>query len=207
MYIRPEQAKELYKSSLSTIREQLGSHLDFVMKLTEGDDWSFVIKAQALIEASVSHAVLTQLGDQRIRKTVEIIPLAGDSVSKLQLAKDLSLLDAGQRRFVKRLAMLRNRLAHRIDCLDFDFHKYIESLDRDGLRDWQESVVWFCEEPEPTRQWKEIALRQPRSAVLMSCFQLAAVLSVDSHETEMRRAINSASAEATTELLSSLGRL
>ena len=201
MYLQREQADALIQTSSTTIRECIQSHLAFVKELLEGDDWSFVIKTQALLEACVTEAVLVRLGDDRIKKTVETMPLVGDEASKLQLAKDLDLMDTPQRRFIKKLASLRNRLAHRVEYVNFKFPDYIASLDRDARKDWQDSVVWFGQEPASREQWREIALKQPLWAVLMSTFLVAALLEVEDNQAKLMRAIDAASEKTTTELL------
>lgn len=172
----------------------------------EGDDWSFVIKAQALVETCVTQAIITRLGDERIQKTVETMPLVGEEVSKLKFAKDIQVMDANQRRFAKRLAALRNRLAHRIEYVNFSFSEYIESLDKNGRNDWQESIVWFGTDAASHQQWLQMALKQPRFAVAMGVFMLAAVLAVEDNQTSLMRSIDIASSEATSELLRSLDK-
>ncbi len=97
MYLRRDQVDALFQSSLSEVSSRLFGHIDFVTELLKGDDWSLAIKAQALVEACVTQALLIRLGDERIRKTVEVMPLVGE-VSKLQFAKDLQVMDAPQRR-------------------------------------------------------------------------------------------------------------
>ena len=155
MYLQRDQAQALFETSVATIREQLHGHLSFIKELLQGDDWAFVIKTQALLEACITQAVLVHLGDERIKKTVETMPLVGDGATKLQFAKDLGLMDGPQRRFVNRMAALRNRLAHRVECVNFKFSDYIASLDRDGRKDWQESIVWFGENPASRERWCE----------------------------------------------------
>lgn len=203
MYLRRDQVDALFQSSLSEVSSRLFGHIDFVTELLKGDDWSLAIKAQALVEACVTQALLIRLGDERIRKTVEVMPLVGE-VSKLQFAKDLQVMDAPQRRFAKRLTALRNRLAHRIDCVNFSFSEYIESLGKNERQDWQESIVWFRTDAASRELWLQMALKQPRFAVIMGVFMLAAVLVVEDNQASLKRSIDVASLEATSELLRSL---
>lgn len=201
MYLQRDQADALLQTSLATVRERIHGHMSFVTELLHGDDWSFVIKTQALLEACITEAVLVRLGDERIKKTVESMPLVGDEASKLQFAKDLGLMDSSQRRFVKRMASLRNRLAHRVEYVSFDFPQYVASLDRNGRKDWQESIVWFGQEPTSREQWRDIALKQPRSAVLMAAFLVATLLAVEDNQAKLLRAIDAASEKTTAQLL------
>ncbi len=204
MYLQRDQADALLQESLATVKDWIHGHLSFVTELLQGDDWSFVIKTQALLEACITEAVLVRLGDNRIKKTVENLPLVGDEASKLQFAKDLGLLDGAQRRFIKRMAALRNRLAHRVEYVSFKFPDYVASLDRDGIKDWQDSIVWFGQEPNSRQQWREISMKQPRSAVLMAAFLIAALLAIEDNQANLLRAIDAASEKTTTELLSYL---
>jgi hypothetical protein len=133
---------------------------DFLSELQGGDDWSFVIKAQALVEGSVTQAVLAHLGDNRLAKIVEVMPLVGAEVSKLAVAKELELLTAPQRRFANKMAALRNRLAHRADQASFSFEHHIASLDRNQRKEWQTSIPWFAED-DSKEFWGSHSLRAP----------------------------------------------
>lgn len=204
MYLRQDQVDTLFKTSLAEVSSRLFGHIDFITELLKEDDWSLVIKAQALTEACVTQALLIRLGDERIRKTIEIMPLVGGEVSKLQFAKDLQLMNAPQRRFAKRLSALRNRLAHRIDCVNFSFPEYIESLDKNERQDWQKSIVWFGTDAVSHELWLQMALKQPRFAVIIGVFMLAAALVVEDNQILLKRSIDMASLNATSELLRSL---
>ncbi len=82
-----------------------------IADLSNGDDWSFVIKTQTLIESVVTHAVLAKIGEDGLRKIFQAMPLIGDEISK-QLLKELGLTTSAQRRFITKMATLRNQLAH-----------------------------------------------------------------------------------------------
>lgn len=182
----------------------LTGQLDFLRSLSGGDDWAFTIKSQALIEGAVTQAVLAHLGDDRIKKTVAVMPLVGEEVSKLAIAKDLGLLQSNQRRFVKRMASMRNRLAHRVDSTNFEFRTHVASLDRDALRDWQESMVWFTDDPKSSEVWLRIAVTQPRAVVYLGVAMLVGLLTIDGSEKEIKRKIDAAAETTTKELLDRL---
>ena len=204
MYLRRDQADKLLETTNKSVFDQLQKHVSFVTELLSGDDWSFVIKAQALIEACVTQAIVIRLGENRIIKMIEVMPLVGDEVSKLKIAKDLNILNSAQRKFVIHMATLRNRLAHRVDCVNFKFSEHIETLNKDGYRNWKESIVWFCNEQTEKQQWQEISIKNPRASVLMGVFMIAALLTIDDSEVNLKRAIDQAVSETTEELLKSL---
>jgi hypothetical protein len=201
MYLWKNQADELMHGHMQDLLSTLRGQMDFLSSLRDGDDWSFTIKAQALIEGAVTQSVLNHLGDQRIRKTVEVMPLVGGEVSKLALTKDLGLLNSVQRRFVKRMASLRNRMAHSIDYTNFEFTLYVASLDRDALKDWQESIVWFTDDRDARDIWQRLAITQPRATVFLGVSMLVALLTIDGSEKEMMRKIDEAAYKTTSEFL------
>lgn len=51
MYVTRQQAEDLLNEFLENIKKDLANKTDFLFTLLEGDDWSLVIKAHALIES------------------------------------------------------------------------------------------------------------------------------------------------------------
>lgn len=188
-------------STPCALRAALHGHLSFFKDLSEGDDWSFVIKTQALVESRLNQSIVVKLHDERIRQIIERLPLAGEGATKLHFAEELGLLDSPQRRFVRRMATLRNQLAHRVDRVNFVFADYVTSLDRNARKDWQESIVWFGEDPASKAHWRSAALSSPQSAVMMGALTLVNLLAVSDSEAWMTRSVDEASERATTELL------
>jgi len=197
MYLRKSEANELVTRNVNGLIESLKDRNAFMRKLSDGDDWSFVIKAQTLIEAAVTQAVISQIGDERIKKTIELMPLVGDEVSKLGLSKSFGLLTAEQRRFVKKMASLRNNLAHRPENVDFEFKNFISSLEKSAIRDWQESITWFADTPDSKKVWFRLAKESPKITLYLSVLVLVSLLEIDGAAKNTIREIN-ATAEATT---------
>ena len=99
------------------------------------------------------------------------------------------------------MASLRNQLTHRVDCVDFVFATYIASLDSNARKDWQESIVWFGEDPASKANWRDASLSSPQYAVMMGALTLVNLLAVGDSEARLTRSIDEASEKATTELL------
>jgi len=207
MYLRQDEADRLLQTHLAELVSSLRGHHSFLEELQGGDDWAFVIKAQALIEGAVTQAILAQIGDGRIKKTIEVMQLVGEEVSKLALAKDFGLFTAEQRRFIKRMASLRNRLAHRVENASFTFSEYVASLNRDSLRDWQESIIWFTDTSKSRKVWASIAATQPRAAIYLGTFLLVALLTIEGSEKDVLRKIDATAETTTKELLEILASL
>ena len=52
------------------------------------------------------------------------------------MAKDLDLLDANERKFIKEFSKLSNNLAHRIENMEFAFDSYIRPLNKNQNEPW-----------------------------------------------------------------------
>lgn len=201
MYLKKSDAKDLLKSQIEALIASLRAKNHLISGLSDGDDWSFVIKTQTLIERAVTQAVLSKIGEERLRKTFQAMPLVGDGVSKLSLSKDLELTTSAQRRFITRMATLRNQLAHDPEYGCFTFDSYTLSLNQDRRKEWQQAMPWFAESPDSKKTWAEHAVKNPKSVIYVACFMLIGLLEVSATEVSILRRIDELSIATTTELL------
>lgn len=199
-----EQAENLLKALKSHLFKGLFDRLDFIKRLESDDDWSFVIKMQALIEAAVTEAAVARTGEEKLNRVIERLPLVDGDTGKLTIGRDLGLLTKPQRRFVQKMAALRNQLAHRVESVDFTFPEYLTSLECAALRDWKESVAWFRDAREAPEFWLDAAAEQPRVAVTLAVFLLVGLLHVSAAEDGTSRKINAAALQTAEELFASL---
>ncbi len=200
MPIHRKYALEIASSIEAELRTSLFGSLEFLNQLDEDDDWSFVIKAQAIVEAAVTEAVVAKLGETAIKGTVERLPLADEQIGKLALAKELDLMTKEQRRFVRKMAELRNRLAHRVQDIDFKFSTYFETLNAQQRKDWRESVAWFAAGKESQQGWLESAQENPRLTLYLAVFMLLAMLHVARVQAETPRKIDAAALRTAEDL-------
>lgn len=204
MPINRDYATKIIAGIPSELQTRFFASLDVMGRLHDDNDWSFVIKVQAIVEAAVTEAVIAKVGEPAILSIVERLPLADEEIGKLTLAKELNILPKEQRRFVRKMAELRNRLAHRVQDIEFDFSKYVESLNSSQLRDWKESVAWFAIERDNHEFWLQRAQEKPRLTVYLSIVLLLGMLDIAQVEAETPRKINAAALRTVSELLASL---
>ena len=178
---------------------------DFLNKIEDDSDWAFLIKVHSLIDNSVTDVLVTFLGEPKARRLLERLPLADQEIGKLSLAKDFSILDAPQRRFIRNLSTLRNNLAHRSDHVDFTFNEYLSGLDKRQLIAWQEAILCFPIDSQESRAyWQRMALNQPRTTVWFSTYLLIALLNVAAMEKQAGRKTNEAALKTAEEIYQSL---
>jgi hypothetical protein len=200
MPVHEKYVKELFEEFASDIFDGIEDRLSFLKKLEEDDDWSFVIKIQTLVEAAVTEAVVGVVGEPRLKKLVERLPLTDDEVGKLGVATDLGLITKRQRRFIRKMAALRNHLAHKVEYVDFSFDKYLASKDAAALRDWKESISWFTKEDEDSSFWQDSSVTAPRTVIFVSAFMFLVLLHIATVEAGSGRRIDAVALKTAEEM-------
>jgi hypothetical protein len=147
------------------VETAFGLPAGFLGNLAREEDWSFVIKAHALVEAAVSHLIAANIGDVRLAPVFQRLELSNDDTGKLAFAKGLDLLDPQERRFVRTLSQLRNLLVHNVGNVTFSFPKYFAALDTNQRRALLESALYFVKEPSALERWRATAQRDIKFAL------------------------------------------
>jgi DNA-binding MltR family transcriptional regulator len=106
----------------------------FFDSLYQEDDWSFIIKAHAIIEASISSLLTEYFGKEKLIDIFSRIELSNKSYGKIIFIKDLNLLYKEERRFISSLSEIRNKLVHNIKEIDFSIKAFVDSLNKDKKR-------------------------------------------------------------------------
>lgn len=112
------------------LEAKLGLEPGFFDSLDSDDenDWSFVIKAHALVEAAVSHLLTQTIKRPELGDLFSRLDMSNKATGKAAFVKALGLLGEEQRRFVSALSELRNRLVHDVRNVNFDLLEHVDSL-------------------------------------------------------------------------------
>lgn len=116
--------------SIESLEKELELPESYMEELLKEDDWSFVIKLHAIFEAAVTKLIIDKLGQNMLSDFVSLIEMSNSKVGKLAIVKALKLLDKNERKFIKKLSEIRNRLVHKVSNINFDFTKYAKGLDK-----------------------------------------------------------------------------
>jgi hypothetical protein len=134
----------------------------FLDALLAEDDWSFVIKAHALVEAAVAHVLAASL-DPRFRPIFERFELSNVDTGKLAFAEAAGLLEPGERKFVQKFSELRNSLVHDVRRVAFAFDAHLKALDKNQRRAFASSVAYFVGDDEKKQdEYRQFVLNQPK---------------------------------------------
>ncbi len=114
---------------IADIENQLGLPAGFLKGLYDHeDDWSFVIKTHAFLEAALTHLLADHLGKEDLLPVFAYLETSNVRTGKLAFVKAFDLLDKGARRFIHTLSELRNDLVHEISNVRFTFDAYVSGL-------------------------------------------------------------------------------
>lgn len=148
----------------------------FLVRLTEEEDWSFVIKTHALVEAGLSHLLAAAVGDPRVTRIFHRLETSNEQVGKLAFIKAMNLLPDRQRKFVRVLSELRNSLVHHVANTGFTFDAYLPTLDRGQKNQFREAFTWRMKpRPDaPLDDWHEQVFEDPKLAIWVNLIILLA---------------------------------
>lgn len=146
-----------YLTLTSLFEERLGLRAGFFNTLVAEDDWSFVIKLHALLEACLTHAICAAIGHSELEHIVARLDTANNQSGKLAFAKQLGLLNKTHRRYVTALSQMRNEIVHDARATDFSFERHWKRLTED--QHFQLCVALSLEEaPERPSKPNEVRL-------------------------------------------------
>ena len=106
--------------------KQLGLSSHFVLDILREDDWSFVIKTHALMEAAVTTAIRHRLADLSIDGFLGRLQLR----RCLELAEELQAIDAQLLTRIRFFSQIRNEIVHDVTKCSFSFAKYLSNQDQ-----------------------------------------------------------------------------
>ncbi len=200
MYVRKDEGLKLIHEFKGEFLGEFEGSAETLFKIVNQDDWSFVIKIHAFIEALVTDLIISQVSDERLRSTIERLPLSDEQAGKLKIAKDMDLLSASDRKFIKILSRLRNDLAHKIENVEFSFEAYIFEMDNNQKKSWSSTISWYAK--EDTREYySQLALKNPKFVILLGVILMSGLSRLEAKKSTFLKKLNLMAAKTTSELM------
>lgn len=160
----------------------------FARLLLSEDDWSFVIKTHALIEAAVTHAVERLVGRPELASTITSLPFNNRRTGKLGFLRALGHADKSFLRFADALSRLRNEIVHDVRNTSIDLGTVVARLPPDRLDELVDAFGTTSDHPrraDPSVRGRQIELLKlaPKNSIWLTArFWLARLYLGSQHE-------------------------
>lgn len=182
----------------------------FLESLRKEDDWSFVIKAHALIEAAITHTLVAFLDKPQLEGLFARMELTDKRSGKLAFATALEIISEDERRFLRAFSEIRNSLVHNISNVSFDFKFYIAHLDPNQLRAFSQAFSYFAggesfEYQGRTYSTDEFVRLNPKDAAWFCVMVVVGVLYVMKESEKLKMMIASLEQEVAVRLTQAQG--
>ena len=171
---------ETQERPIADIENQLGLPAGFLKGLYDHeDDWSFVIKAHAFLEAALTHLLADHLGREDLLPVFAYLETSNVRTGKLAFVKAFDLLDKGARRFIHTLSELRNDLVHEIGNVSFNFEAYVTQLSDKERKEFIGAFDYaFVEVVQASQRQMDDRLRGTLDRIVLTAPRLALVAGV-----------------------------
>ena len=174
-----EKIQKIYISDID-LGKLVGAKLDigesFLIDLQDEDDWGFVVKLAALLEAVVTELIIQTINNEKMNTHVEKLNLMG-ATGKLNLGKDLGSLNQGLIKFCNAFQPLRNKFVHSTKYLHKSLNEFLS--ENSGVSDSLKSAIPNFENKSIPSHGKSIELdeifeRDQRQAIYLSALMVIA---------------------------------
>lgn len=177
-------------ADVKQFEKRLGLPAGFYVKLLEEDDWSFVIKLNALFEGACTHALVARLRAPEIEEQIARLELADSATGKVKLLSTLGCISTEQSAFLRKLAELRNNLVHNVSRVAFSYEQHLAPMDSNQKDQfvkvfgscWKEQVE-LAERVVPRKQF---VLENPKLSVWFASVEILACLYLEFELAELR---------------------
>lgn len=153
--------------SIDKVEEKLKIPKNTLKSIFLDNDWSFIIKCHALIEAALNQAIVAVLGFNKLEDVISKIDTSNSSTGKVTIAKNIGLLNTDKANSIKIISEIRNNLVHNIKNIDFDIGAYYKNLDKNQQRTLIDKLLkaGLGDNTEQITQFKNAILPHQKIAV------------------------------------------
>jgi hypothetical protein len=169
------------QQAAQALEEELSIPAGFLQAIYKEDDWSFVIKGHAFLEAAATHLLTSLAGDRKLEKVFSNLELSNTKTGKLAFLKALSNLSKSERRLIRQFSELRNMLVHDISQASFNLKDYALSLDTKQKQSFVKSFSYFLTGGEIDLKDKKISveeyvIKEPKKSIWFSLILLLGII-------------------------------
>jgi hypothetical protein len=168
--------------AIRVIESRIGIREGFFHDLVEEDDWSFIIKAHALLESACAELLTEKSGQPDTIDIFSRLELSARTTGKLAFLRAFDLLIDRERRFISALSELRNLLVHNARNTSFNLNHYVTTLDKNQKNNFVESFGYaYLGEAENGKEqinYPDKVLKEPKQTIWLGLKYILGVISV-----------------------------
>ncbi len=116
------------------LQDKLHLPIDFFKRLLQEDDWSFIIKLHALIEAACTDILLHHFDEPSLRNIITRLELSNKTFGKLAFIKELELLGETSRRYISALSEWRNSFVHNVQNCNASLDNIVAAMEKNEIK-------------------------------------------------------------------------
>ncbi|RQW68679.1 hypothetical protein EBB56_21400 [Halomonas sp. YLB-10] len=175
---------------IKQFEERLELPNDFYLQLLKEDDWSFVIKLSALVEAGCTHILAHKLRNPELEDSFAYLEQCNSKVGRVVLLRKLGAINNEQAKILNSLAALRNNLAHKVSNVNFTFSEFTDSLDKNQrknyVRDFGHGLKDEIDFGDVKVEKHTFVLENPKISMWLTLSEVLACLYLEIEVTEFR---------------------
>ena len=171
------------QSKVDEFESRLGLAQGFYNDLLNEDDWSFVIKISALIEAACTHILSYKVRYPDLEDNFTYLEQGNKKVGRVALLKKIGALYENQTKALYALAELRNSLAHDVRNTNFRFDEHMASLDanqkRNFIAHFGQSLREEIDINGTIVRREQFVIENPKLGIWFTCHEIIACLYIE----------------------------
>lgn len=121
--------------SIKTLENEIGIPNGYLYGIEKEDDWSFIIKASAIMEAVITHLLIAHFNDVKLNENISFMNMGGKT-GKISFAESLKIGSKENLKFIGKLTELRNKLVHNISNINFKLEDYVNDMSKQQLNEF-----------------------------------------------------------------------
>jgi len=176
------------QESVNSFEKKLNLPKGFYLSLLKEDDWSFVIKLSAFLEAVCTDILLTKFKERNLENSLAILDYANPRCGKINFLEKMEVIKKEQAQILYELAKIRNGIVHKIQNVDFSLDDYVKKLDKNQkkefVRKFGYGIYDIIEFKGLKIEKKNFVLENPKYAIsitieeIVACFYLEKELEI-----------------------------
>ncbi|WP_434983580.1 hypothetical protein [Vreelandella zhaodongensis] len=176
-------------SYIRRFERRLGIADGFFESLYREDDWSFIIKLHALIEAAAADMIVTSLGRPKLKKALSRIPLSDATYGKASMLGSLDVLSSSYVTFIRKLSELRNDAVHNVENTNLNLKSKLEKLDKQQRKSWAKALAVSVKGNDQDKI--KILLEEPKGIIWISALCLMTQIAINTRLVESEAEVSS----------------